>query len=501
MKDKNDLMRQLVELAVNCGRKRQSGQTGLVHHYHGAHEGEPHLAVPIVENLLFVLALFKSRTMENIAEAKEILDRLLHFQNGHIGEVGAGNFPLYLHDFPQCKDRFVSAHVSLPLYWILKLFHQVLGQALKERLEKALSLAVAHALRSMEEKTAPYPVALKIAAVAKAGGALLHDAALERTGEELLGQLQQHPDPAAWMCPAALGAMLTALAAVYPQLKGSPWNDLWIHLDDTWHRSTGCYIGPALKEWQLMAEPQPTLYDLFMGYLSGEFSSRALKDSLTHLEAALIPPFEDSLGEPAYPLLRKGTLGSATWVMHHDRSIAYSVLQREPACIKPSCEKGYHLLRVLWGNKQHVHSLVCPGGNYKGVSVVDVPGGFDMLFELGAPPVEDAEREQTREVAFFGDIHAGFNIAVAGAKATTFLLGDEIKFESPGLAASMTFSLEDGEGKFIGHRMYGNRPSQIGAKGVHRHEAFDWTVFLRTLQRSEQCAIKVSVRIDVRPGE
>ncbi len=53
--------------------------------------------------MLFALALLRSRTTENILEAKAIVDNLLHFQLKE--GPSAGNFPKYLHEYPNCKQR------------------------------------------------------------------------------------------------------------------------------------------------------------------------------------------------------------------------------------------------------------------------------------------------------------------------------------------------------------------------------------------------------------
>ena len=147
MSDRNESMRQLIELAINYGRKRQSSQTGYLHYCYGVHEQEIHLPIPVVENFLFALALLRSRLIDNVTEAKLILEGLLHFQNRQPENPMAGNFPIYLHEFPVCNDRFAGIQVAGVIYWILKLYHQGLGQELKKRLEEAFLSAVNHALR------------------------------------------------------------------------------------------------------------------------------------------------------------------------------------------------------------------------------------------------------------------------------------------------------------------------------------------------------------------
>jgi len=56
-----------------------------------------------------------------------------------------------------------------------------------------------------------------------------------------------------------------------------------------------------------------------------------------------------------------------------------------------------------------------------------------------------------------------------------------------------TFKVIEGEGDFLGHICFGNRPSQLLNKGVNRFEAFDLQLFLRTITRTPQCKIQVVI--------
>src|SRR4051812_26440911 len=113
----------VVELALNAGRKRQSEVTGFVHL---CYENPDHNrdTIPVYENLCFALALLRSRTAENVLEARALLDKLLAFEIG-------GQFPVYLHEFPQC--RFTRAYPVIS--YILRDFHGVLGDKLRLRLQ------------------------------------------------------------------------------------------------------------------------------------------------------------------------------------------------------------------------------------------------------------------------------------------------------------------------------------------------------------------------------
>ena len=141
MEATQETLRQIIELAVAAGRKKQSPRTGFVHFcYHGL-PVEERDGIPILKNFMFALALLRTRTSENVLEAKALLEKLLHFQPKQ-GNALFGNFPIYIHEFPVCQDRYVAVHVLPVIYWVLKSFHQVLGVELRQKLEVSASFIV-----------------------------------------------------------------------------------------------------------------------------------------------------------------------------------------------------------------------------------------------------------------------------------------------------------------------------------------------------------------------
>lgn len=122
--------RRLIELALAAGRRRQSKQTGFIHHCHENRDSEKE-TIPVYENAAFALALFRSKSAENIQEAKTLLAKLLSF------EVG-GNFPVYLHEYPHCRDLYLGAKLKKIFQWIAADFSAVLGPELKGSLEGSL---------------------------------------------------------------------------------------------------------------------------------------------------------------------------------------------------------------------------------------------------------------------------------------------------------------------------------------------------------------------------
>lgn len=481
----------MIDLAIAFGRGRQSPQTGYLHFYYGADEQEPSLTIPTVENFFFALALLRSRNVDQVNEAKTLLDNLLHFQNLH-DEATLGNFPIYLHEYPACKDRFVGIHVACVIYWILKQYHQGLGSDLRSRLEAAFTSATKQALQTHHEKNGNYAVALKIAAVAKSGGEFLKNDLLAEQGSALLAKLEKERDFSAWCCPKSIGIMLSALSILYPKIGESPWKAFWSYLQETWHRKTCSYIGPATKEWQSGYEPQVTLYDMFLGYFSEAFSKRALKPSIAHLEAVLILCSDESFPKIAYPFFKKAEENGVEWTTYQDASVGYSIITKKnfPEMI----DKGYHSLKLVWGSSDYVHTFVCQGGNSVLTEFSAQAKEIILTFDLGQTlDVED--KEKSRDVIFFTDIHEGIEFLVEGEKSSTFRLGEKLDFKDSAAHLQLSFDLKGGEGNFVGHRMLGNRPSQIDSKGSKRYSAYDWQLFLRTVGRSP--AGKVAVKLSI----
>lgn len=488
----NSLGKQLNEMALTAGRKRQSPQTGYIHYfYQDLDQEDIQQTIPIFENACFVLALLRSKTSEQMLEAKELLDRLLCFQIPQ-----EGNFPIYVHEYPQGKNRFLGAQLLPVFYYILREFHLVLGTELKQRLHVATSHLMRYTLEAFDEKAPSYSVGVKIAAAAQVLGVYFHDEALQRRGDELLNQYLEMNLQTAWFIPMAIADLCIALQMVYTHISKSPWKDFWQHLIQTWHQPTNTYVGPNLRQYQQGDEPQPTLYDLFLGYFSQGFSQRALKDLPYHLQAVVVLPSEERMPAMQYPFSSHGLLKEEEpchWFFYQQEKFAYSLIyqiNKKNAVYSHA----FHPLSLVWGNKERVHTFVCQGGNFDAFLFEPKENEIEITISL-APTYSLEEREKSRELAFFFDIEPQVKMAIHDETATTFHLTETVTLTTPQMKVSLMMALKSGEGEFLGHLMKGNRPSQILNKGVHRFKAYDWQLFLRTLRRSETCQLKATLRI------
>ena len=500
--------RQLVDIAISCGRFFQSSQTGFIHYTHEySDEVDLHDSIPLYENFLFALALFRSRIGDRMNEAKQFLGRLLAFQNK---EEQTGNFPFYIHEFPKCRDRSVAPKILLPLYWIYHDYKNILGEELKGNLLKVLDRALDFSWNYSETSKPYFSVDLKIAAASEAIGKLLGREELGERGREKRGEIEANLDKASWFNPKDCGDLLAALQLLNVNVKevqgireetSNLWRDFWCHLEKTWHKELCCYVGPAFKVRQQEMEPEPTLYDLYMGYYAGNYAYRVFDIRIFQMEAALIQASQDQLVEHQYPVKLEGLFRHSKWQLLQTKDYACCVLEKID---NKGDKKGEHPLRLIWGDRNKTHSFVCQGGNSYFTDFTWEKDSLDLVFSLGEE-VEVDDNKKNQEVAFFVDADAKLRISVEGNRVTAFQLGEEIKLYSNDFLISLILD-DDFKGieeekqkkikeeeRFFGHIMRGNRPSQICCKGKHRFSAFDWKVYLRAIHRASPHKVKAKL--------
>jgi len=487
-----DGLKQLLEMSLSAGRNWQSPQTGYIHYCYTQQDEDRHDPIPVFENVLFALALMRSRNADNINEAKDLLNRLFYFQNKE-GDASHGNFPIYLHEYPTCKDRLLGAHLLSPLFWIYKNFHHVIGSELKTKLSSSMLSLVQYCLKTNREKAAPYPIAVKIAAGAKAIGSLLHNKEVEDEGEKLLESLHQSRDQTSWCAPATIADLLTAFQMIYPSIANSPEKDFWSHLIATWHHPSGAYVGPGWKETQRGNEPQTTAYDYFMGYYTGVFNYRSFFDHPIQLQATLVNLSEDRIAQPHYPVMQDGIIFDQACKVVQNQQWAYSLFGKGDN-FNRAWEKTFFPIKLLWGTANRVRSFVSQGGNIKKVEFREEDNTIEMIFTY-FDTFQVELRDKSQELSFYVDEQEGTKITVGGRTSTTFKLGEDVLLEDGNMNITVNFQIHEGDGQFLGHIMKGNRPSQVSLKGEHRFDAFDWQIFLRTIGRTEHCAIKATIRL------
>lgn len=245
-----DQKRKIVELALQAAKKRVSPQTGYIHFYGEEPFNIRQDTIPTVENFCYIYALFRSKLVENIQEAKILLDKLFAF------EV-EGNFPVYLHQFPTCEDTQLSSHLLPIFFYLVRDFEIALGEVFLGKI-KAVTSRIVKYLQARED-------------LSKASSHRL---------QAFLGKgdlTSWHPEnPTAWGEWCICAQMID-----YPIKEAL----------SCWDEKHFVFTGKAREHLQEGLEPAVTLLDLFMGEYFQEFSARSLVAYPTHLRASIIQPF------------------------------------------------------------------------------------------------------------------------------------------------------------------------------------------------------------------
>lgn len=419
--------RRLIDLALATGRKRLSRQTGFIHHCYET-EGELHGTIPLFENFCYALALFRSRLSEDIAEGKALLERLFAF------EVN-GNFPVYLHEFPQCRSRSLALDLLPILSHIEREFRHVLGEPLKAKLQEILKHSLAYL--DGEQERFPFPAHLWLKRMALKEHCVL-ESFRPRSSIEL-------------------GSYLVAL-----QLrKNEPVDSSW--LNAFWHEEISMYCGPQGREFALEHRPAPTLFDLFMAQWSGHVPDRLKKDHPILLQAALIMPFAEPF------------IGAK-------KETPYLIVQEETP-----------VFTLLWGTNEQPYSLVASEGKSV-ASARKMPEGMVISFQL--PELLPEEGDGRMEIGLYLNLCPNHLITVGKERATTFRVGETLHiFTDSERVCSLQFRVAEGEGSFFGHLSRSNRPRQLAHRGERRFDVYDHWISLRTIRRSSSCTIECTVSL------
>ncbi len=485
-----DVIRKFNEMALTAGRNRVSEQTGFVHHHY--HIDGVAQSIPVLENVIFAYTLLKNKSVETIQEAKELLEKILHFQCLEEG-LSEGNFPIYLHEYPQCKDRLLSINLLPVFFLVIKQFNTVLGTDLNKKLQKNVEALILHSLQSYNEKPLSYTHQLKLSSSLFAFGNFFDDAALIKRANSLMTELEKDTPGSEWFSPSDLGDILLSLQLNGASLPESGWGNLWDHLCNTYDPSVGTYAGPCLQQYYWKQQPQLTLYDYFMSCSSESFSDRLSHDSIVQLHASLIQPHNNIFPKRNLPINLDGNIEGKNWSLYRDQSFSVSTLDHTGNKLD-SLWKGILPMQLFIVEEGLPVSLVAQGGNYdKLTSSIDAQN-IQLDYEL-FPEIDIEHKEEKKEVILSFTRQKDMSFLVNGSKSNTFKLGDEVTMHYKEHIVTTSFDLIQGEGRFIGHIMPGNRASQLALKNGNRFNAYDWQLFLRTLSRSGQCSIRVNVTV------
>lgn len=452
---------------------------------------ESHHNIPMVENFLFSLALLRSRDGDNMHEGMELLERLLFFQNNT--EVCCkGNFPVSLHEYPQCHSQLSAVRLLPILFWIARDFRRILEKGLVTRVTAAIDALVCHVRRVVEERTPASLTTAQLGTQLWALGSLLGRHEWNQAGAALLSDHPVLAEGSHWYCPRHLGDTIVAVqmleASGYDAMPTAPF---WQHVAASWSPRCRTYVGPPYLEYQRSLLPEVTLYDVYMSLMASQ-PLQALDAGPALLHGALLHPCTP-LKVPTLPYTRTGVVGGASWRCTHTPTVHVAAMQKV-STEKNSFYKAYHPLRVLWPHADgQTSSFVCQVSDATVDACVD-GAHIELTFRLSS--VYDAERrDASKEICFYLNLEPRSHITVEHQPATVFRLGDTVNISCGTHAMTLTFDLVEGAGDFCGHISHGNRPSQVDLQGDRRYYAHDWQLAVRTIHRTAPCVVRARLNL------
>jgi hypothetical protein len=481
----DEVFRKINDLALQSGRALQSPETGLIHYFYQKLEG-PYQAVPIYENFLFALALCKVKSVESVQEAKVLLDKLLSYQQ-------KGLFPVYLHDFPNCYDKYIGAELLPPLYWLYHYFHLPLG---KEMAEKLLSAINRLAEASLEEAPkVPFPKRIKLIG------------ALSALGKDVAFECETLPPIPSQIADCLTGAFLAGPAHAEPFMEKalSHWNP---HLQ--------CYMGPFEKVRFTKGKQELTLLDMYMSAYTHELSPRLQGNHPLFLQGALIFPSHWECKKPESPQKWASSFnpkGEYPFIFQWGTSSDLSLLALSAPRAKNIASRGNCKTTVpqkiddFGANSQGQlealrradealprraseearRELASKGRFYEAHEFCNcLSNEKSFSVDLGAPPNLEL-KEEGKEVIFYVPLE--MKILVNGLLATTFRAGDLISIEDDKIRFELKFQADGGV--FQGHLSRGCLPTELYHSGSYRFEAYQWQLAWRTIDRKDGCTLKI----------
>jgi hypothetical protein len=424
----------IIELAVSEGRHFQSKKTGFIH----AHEADEECreTIPILYNLYFAFALISTSSIPKVQEGKFILSRMLSFQNLSDRE-SRGNFPVFLHEYPICRDRLMGLECLFPLHWISIKFATILSSPLKEELERALLLLRNYIDTQLKGRTLPI------------------------WAKYLLGKKQ---DISLDETPENIAALIVGLEHERP----SELSSIRDVICATWHPQLGRYVGPALEKYkndQLMA----TLYDYFLSYFTGEIPGRLKKPSLACLQAILVQDIPLQLSF-------SNTVDAPSWKLFKEENFAlFLAKDHRKHFLSIFAEHHTFLVELLRGKLLESHYE-----SGKGFCIIEFDSEIFQDLDHGAEADVIqmwCEKKRTR-------------LLVEQKKATHFSLNDQVELILPSLKIEFRFEQLLGDGIFSGSIFFQNRPQR--KVDSNDRMPYDFSLSLRAVCGHTPCRLRLS---------
>lgn len=423
--------------------------TGLLHLNRGHRPFIKDDLIPIAYNFLYQLLLFRMKERGPIEEALRELNHLLNFQIKE-GEF-KGNFPVFLHEYPNCERSFEIIFSLFPLYWIAKDFSNLIEPKLKAKLFKALEDGMVFVKKMEEGKEFSYILSLEIAALSYALGQLLDRKDWHQEGAKSLVFLAKRGGQECWGSPRSLSKMLIALHLVENEEIQEQWSTFRAYLNKSWYSEGRSYMGPSLSEHFEGENEEQTLYHLYMERRADLPISNF--SPITSLEEELLLG-----GSPLYTQESASSLvflGSYQWENTKSDDYAYSFfnLTGGSSWIKTG---GNYPLKCSFKGVEQSHSFILQMGTETQIQMLSL-NKLHLTFMK--------QPEQELDIAFFWNLSSQAELFIDGIKASMFQLNQKIEIKFPNHTLHLKFP--NPSPHIWGQLMRKNRRSQLIEKDFH----------------------------------
>lgn len=451
-------------------------------------------SVPVFENILYALGLLKTKSVEHIQEGRELLSKLLAFQNA------AGLFPRSIFDFPVLVDTHVSVETGLVLRHIEALGPIILGGALLEKVQLSIKALQA----DLQQLSIGHQLLFRLHAMGSD---------IQKKANALQELLAQFSTVVEVVSPRVLGLFICSLPHIVPKdflFKEEGFSCLLQKALALWHIPSNSYIGfiaPVSHN-----SPRSSFEWCMRVLFSSQLPKKVVpsnKKGLHELEAVLVHPFVDVVPQNILRAASKaverersqrgqavGALETIvqnsipeSWLLHVSKNIpSYSqrfyfaplrlfasgftgVVSLPAGCIQEVIEHGTHVdiiccidpERVEWGKE---------GGHLLSWYSDYVPG------------VASKETESSKEVCKWH---------VCGERATIFYPGNPISTTVGPMSLELTFLVEGTHAR--GEILPSIRPCDRGEKKLEHFLPLDWEISFRLLRPPIPQTVTLRIKI------
>lgn len=447
----------------------QSDETGFLHVDPSVKPYKRSDSISLSLNFLYCLLLLRTKDRAHIEKAIQILDQLLHFQSQN--KESLGNFPVYIHEYPNCKRYFEVIDCLFPLYWIHKEFSSIFEATLRERLQGALLNGIQYLARLDQDKEYSYLLSVQRAALLAAIAKRLDENDLKRRGEELLlRQAKRGPMPC-WGSPRSLGKILCALELCPDQL--SEWKLFWSYLQQSWVESFCAYNGPGLFEFFERDRQEPSLYHFYMEGLTRE-EMRLHYHPLTLLEGELIryrEAYQENLDSQV------NFLGEFQFQSQASSYFASSFFNLDLTRWEKT--GGYYPFKLLLANRERYDSFMMQMGQHTKIRSV-VEG--EWLIEI--------DPQEEIDLAFFFNQSSTATLLADGQRVTAFKLNQKVSI--PFESHTLILTASDAPEQIWGQVMQDNRRTQMCDEESSTHDVHVY--FRQTYPLEKPLTLKLELK-------